>query len=62
MANNRMAQKVFKHTKDNDGFEAARRYADKLRENGFVYSYHHPSGGTVYYHRELLLEVLVYVQ
>lgn len=62
MANNRMAQKVFKHTEKHDGFKAAQNYAEKLMANGFKYSYMHPSGGKVYIHYELNLEVLVYVE
>ena len=62
MANNRMAQKVFKHTDKQNGFEAAQKYAEKLMANGFKYSYAHPIGGKVYLHYELNLEVLVYVQ
>ncbi len=57
-----MAQKVFKNTQQHDGFAAAHRYAEKLMANGFKYSYAHPSGGKVYLHHELQLEVLVYVQ
>lgn len=62
MANNRMAQQVFKHTEKHNGFEAAQRYAEKLMANGFRYSHQHPSGGKVYLHHELNLQVLVYVQ
>lgn len=57
-----MAQKVFKHTEKHDGFKAAQNYAEKLMANGFKYSYMHPSGGKVYIHHELNLEVLVYVE
>lgn len=57
-----MAQKVFKHTEKHNGFEAAHKYTEKLMANGFKYSYTHSSGGKVYLHYELNLEVLVYVE